>query len=366
MTFSAGTKAGSRSWSSGGRTTILPPDRPLPQPSLASPRTSMVTPGASVKPRLWPLDPLRRIVTAPSGKPDLPQALDTAELSMVPSVRSKFVVSWSTTTGAWSPPAAYASMRLRAAAMSSLSIFASSSWSWVAAWRWPAVGLSSDAGWSRGARSRPAVLSGRPFFRSLMGSTSSTSPAAPMRSSMDVMPNDANVARISSANRKKKLMTCSGWPSNFARSSGSCVAMPTGHVLRWHLRIMMQPRAMSGPVEKAYSSAPSAAATQTSRAVLSWPSVWSRMRSRKSLSTSVCCASAMPSSQGRPAHLMPVQAAAPVPPSPPEMTMWSALALATPAAMTPTPTSDTSFTDTSPSGLAHLRSWMSWARSSME
>jgi len=31
---------------------------------------------------------------------------------------------------------------------------------------------------------------------------------------------------------------------------------------------------------------------------------------------------------------MPVHAAAPVPPSPPEMTMWSALALATPAAMT--------------------------------
>ena len=37
-------------------------------------------------------------------------------------------------------------------------------------------------------------------------------------------------------------MTCSGLPANFARSSGSCVATPTGQVFRWHLRIMMQPR----------------------------------------------------------------------------------------------------------------------------
>ena len=36
-------------------------------------------------------------------------------------------------------------------------------------------------------------------------------------------------------------MTCSGWPRNLLRSTGSCVATPTGQVLRWHLRIMMQP-----------------------------------------------------------------------------------------------------------------------------
>ena len=34
------------------------------------------------------------------------------------------------------------------------------------------------------------------------------------------------------------------------RSSGSCVAMPTGHVFRWQARIMMQPVAISGAVEK--------------------------------------------------------------------------------------------------------------------
>ena len=41
-------------------------------------------------------------------------------------------------------------------------------------------------------------------------------------------------------------MTCSGWPVKRARSTGSWVATPTGQVFRWHLRIMMQPAAISG------------------------------------------------------------------------------------------------------------------------
>jgi hypothetical protein len=57
---------------------------------------------------------------------------------------------------------------------------------------------------------------------------------------------------------------------------------------------------------------------------------------------------------------------APVPPSWPETVMWSAFALATPAATVPTPTSATSFTLTSAVGFAFLRSWISWARSSIE
>ena len=36
--------------------------------------------------------------------------------------------------------------------------------------------------------------------------------------------------------------------------------MPTGQVLRWHFRIMMQPSTISGAVEKPNSSAPSNAA----------------------------------------------------------------------------------------------------------
>ena len=57
---------------------------------------------------------------------------------------------------------------------------------------------------------------------------------------------------------------------------------------------------------------------------------------------------------------------APVPPSKPEMVTWSARALDTPAATVPTPTSETSFTDTWPSGLTFFRSKMSCARSSIE
>ena len=51
-------------------------------------------------------------------------------------------------------------------------------------------------------------------------------------------------------------MTCSGLPTNLLRSTGSCVATPTGQVLRWHLRIMMQPSTTNGAVAKPNSSAP--------------------------------------------------------------------------------------------------------------
>jgi hypothetical protein len=87
-------------------------------------------------------------------------------------------------------------------------------------------------------------------------------------------------------------------PVNLARSTGSCVAMPTGQVFRWHLRIMMQPMVTSGAVAKPNSSAPSSAAITTSRPVCSLPSVCTRMRPRRSFSTSTCCVSARPSSQG--------------------------------------------------------------------
>ncbi len=80
----------------------------------------------------------------------------------------------------------------------------------------------------------------------------------------------------------------------------------------------------------------------------------------------VCWVSASPSSHGAPACLSEVSGEAPVPPSWPEMSTTSACALETPAATVPTPTSATSLTWTRAAGLAFLRSWMSWARSSIE
>ena len=132
-------------------------------------------------------------------------------------------------------------------------------------------------------------------------------------------PSFAISSRTSSAMKKKKLITCSGWPVNFLRSTGSCVAMPTGQVFRWHLRIMMQPAAISGAVEKPNSSAPSSAPITTSRPVRSPPSTCTAMRPRRPFSTSVCCVSARPISHGEPACVSEVSGDAPVPPSKPEM-----------------------------------------------
>jgi hypothetical protein len=164
----------------------------------------------------------------------------------------------------------------------------------------------------------------------------------------------------------KKLTTNSGWPVNRWRSSGFCVATPTGQVSRWQTRIMMQPDTTSGALAKPNSSAPSSAAMITSRPVFSWPSVCTTIRSRSRDRSSVCWVSASPSSHGAPACLMLVSGAAPVPPSCPEMSTTSACALDTPAATVPTPTSATSLTCTRARGFAFFRSWISWARSSIE
>ena len=144
----------------------------------------------------------------------------------------------------------------------------------------------------------------------------------------------------------KKFTTNSGLPVNRSRSSGFWVATPTGQVSRWQTRIMMQPDTTSGAVAKPNSSAPSSAAMTTSRPVLSWPSTWTTIRSRRPLSSSVCWVSARPSSHGAPACLSEVSGAAPVPPSWPEISTTSACALDTPAATVPTPTSATSLTCT--------------------
>ena len=106
----------------------------------------------------------------------------------------------------------------------------------------------------------------------------------------------------------------------------------------------MQPEATNGAVENPNSSAPSKQATATSLPVLSCPSHSTTTRLLRLFKTKVCCASAIPNSQGSPACFNDVRGEAPVPPSKPEIKITSAFALATPAAIVPTPTSDTNFT----------------------
>ena len=74
------------------------------------------------------------------------------------------------------------------------------------------------------------------------------------------------------------LITCSGLPAKCLRSSGFCVATPTGQVLREHTRIMTQPIEINVKLANEYSSAPRSVAMATSRPVINLPSVSSVIR----------------------------------------------------------------------------------------
>ncbi len=100
------------------------------------------------------------------------------------------------------------------------------------------------------------------------GLLASSAETWPMASSMVRKPSAARCSRTSSAMYSKKVCTNSGLPVNRARSSGFWVAMPTGQVSRWQTRIITQPLTTRGAVAKPNSSAPSSAATMTSRPVL--------------------------------------------------------------------------------------------------
>ena len=82
----------------------------------------------------------------------------------------------------------------------------------------------------------------------------------PIISAIVRKPSSAISSRTSSAMNSKNVSTNSGLPVKRLRSSGFCVAMPTGQVSRWQTRIITQPDTTSGAVAKPNSSAPSRAA----------------------------------------------------------------------------------------------------------
>jgi len=99
-----------------------------------------------------------------------------------------------------------------------------------------------------------------------------------------------------------------------ARSTGSWVATPTGQVFRWHLRIMMQPAAISGARWRSRTHRRPAARRQPRpRAVRArrHPPA-RRCASGRPLSSRVCWVSARPISQGEPAWVSEVRGLAPV------------------------------------------------------
>ncbi len=152
----------------------------------------------------------------------------------------------------------------------------------------------------------------------------------------------------SCAIKRMKFSTYSGFPRKRLRSSGFCVATPTGQVSRLQTRIITQPIVTSGAVAKPNSSAPRSAAMATSRPLISLPSVSMRTRLRRSIHDQ-CLVCLSKSKLPRKSGIMDREllGAAPVPPSYPEIRITCAPAFATPAATVPTPASDTSFTEIS-------------------
>ena len=150
-------------------------------------------------------------------------------------------------------------------------------------------------------------------------------------------PRPARCRRTSSATWSRYVSTSSGVAANFARSSGRCVAIPTGQVSRWQDRTIRQPSAISTAVPNDTSSAPSSAATITSRPVFMPPSARSRDPPAEAARHERALGLGEAELPRRAACLIEESGLAPVPPSAPAMWMTSASAFATPAATRPTP-----------------------------
>lgn len=150
-----------------------------------------------------------------------------------------------------------------------------------------------------------------------------------------------------------------GSPSN----ASAFVVRPAGHFTLQFLAIT-QPSIMSAVVPNSKLSPPSRALVTTSLPVWCAPEQRSVTFWRRPFATRAWCTSATPISAERPAYFRLVTAAAPVPPVLPATLITSAPAFATPTAMVPMPSDETSFTITRTR--AALQSWMSCARSSIE
>ena len=166
----------------------------------------------------------------------------------------------------------------------------------------------------------------------------------PIISFNDLKPIFAKISRTSDAIKVNKLTTLSGVPVNFSLSFSSWVQTPTGHVLEWHCLTMIHPIATNAVVATPYSSAPIIAAITTSLPVLMPPSVLRVTLCLRLFNVKTWLASVKPISHGIPTYLTLVCGVAPVPPLCPDINIISAFALATPAAIVPTPDDATSLT----------------------
>ena len=294
-------------------------------------------------PNDWPAEPRNRRCTPPA-KPLSPWRTAMAPATRAQTLRSVLMMSTSLVTV---PSLAMADATAGSARMSSSRtrprVLTPSCRRWVLL---RSVVPTLEV---RKLRSRPAVLARGPGF-------CSSRSQRPITSSRVAYPMLARMARTSSATKVKKLTRSPGAPGNRARSSSRWLATPTGQLLVWQMRAMMQPVAIMAMVPKPYSSAPIRAARTTSEPSLRPPSARRTTRSRRPLVRRVLWDSVSPISTGPPACLMLLMGLAPVPPSWPLIWMTSALALATPDATVPIPAWPTSLTLTLAAGLIMCRS----------
>ena len=139
-----------------------------------------------------------------------------------------------------------------------------------------------------------------------------------------------------------------------------------GQVFRWHWRAMTQPMAIKRSGAKAkFVCAKSRADKHI--AGKSQAAVHAKLDARAQASARQECHAFREGRfpKARPVFLIEVSGEEPVPPLWPLTVMTSAPALATPAAMTPTPAPETSFTPMRALGFTARKSWISCARSSM-
>ena len=171
-------------------------------------------------------------------------------------------------------------------------------------------------------------------------------------------PSDARISRTSSAMKVIRLTTFSGVPvKRFSRSSGFWVQTPTGQVLEWHWRTMMQPMAIERQRADAVFLGAQQGGDDDVAAGLEAAVGAQHDAVAQAVEGKQLVGLGQPHFPRRARrYLIEVCGLAPVPPLWPETRMTSALALATPAAIVPMPLSETSLTQTLASGLICLRS----------
>ena len=200
---------------------------------------------ASQAPKLWPAEPSAATSIEPSARPSVPCRRAISPDSSPPTARFLFSIGrssshprrpprWPRGTAAAGPRRSSRRAPGRARARSGAA---------------PPPGTSSGT-CSSGRRSIP-----RAFQWSTASSGTSRS-VRPISSSTVRTPSEAMIRARLLGDHEQVVDDVLGLALEAPRSSGSWVATPTGQVLRWQTRIITQPSAISGAVEKPNSSAP--------------------------------------------------------------------------------------------------------------